>query len=80
MSYCGLFVHGRRECSGGSVFAARGDELFAVVPGTLLHPLVEAGRAVDLLVQVELTGEYEHSPIVTADNTLILLKKETGIV
>jgi len=24
-------------------------------------------RAVDLLVQVELTGEYEHSPIVTAD-------------
>jgi len=25
-------------------------------------------RAVDLLVQVELTGEYEHSPIV-ADNT-----------
>ena len=36
-------------------------------------------RAVDLLVQVELTGEYEHSPIVTADNTLTLLKKETGV-
>ncbi|SEH56202.1 hypothetical protein SAMN05192561_10750 [Halopenitus malekzadehii] len=36
-------------------------------------------RAVDLLVQVQLTGEYEHSPIVTADNTLTLLKKETGI-
>ncbi|NLV05943.1 transposase [Haloarcula rubripromontorii] len=36
-------------------------------------------RAVDLLVQVELTGEYEHSPIVTTDNTLTLLKKETGI-
>jgi len=36
-------------------------------------------RAVDLLVQVELTGEYEHSPIVTADNTLTLLKQETGI-
>lgn len=36
-------------------------------------------RAVDLLVQVALTGEYEHSPIVTADNTLTLLKKETGI-
>ncbi|PHQ46016.1 transposase [Halopenitus persicus] len=35
-------------------------------------------RAVDLLVQVELTGEYEHSPIVTADNTLTLVKKETG--
>ena len=32
----------------------------------------------DLLVQVELTDEYEHSPIVTADNTLTLLKKETG--
>ncbi|MFA9518435.1 transposase [Halopenitus sp. H-Gu1] len=36
-------------------------------------------RAVDLLVQVALTSEYEHSPIVTADNTLTLLKKETGI-
>ena len=36
-------------------------------------------RAVDLLVQVELTGEYKHTPIVTADNTLTLLKKETGI-
>jgi len=36
-------------------------------------------RAVDLLVQVELTGEYERSPMVTADNTLTLLKKETGI-
>jgi hypothetical protein len=36
-------------------------------------------RAVDLLVQVELTGEYELSPIVTADNTLTLLKKETGV-
>ncbi|QZP39267.1 transposase [Halobaculum magnesiiphilum] len=36
-------------------------------------------RAVDLLVQVELTGEYEHAPVVTAENTLTLLKKETGI-
>jgi len=36
-------------------------------------------RAVDLLVQVELTGKYEQSPIVTADNTLTPLKKETGI-
>ena len=36
-------------------------------------------RAVNLLVQVELTGKYVHSPIVTADNTLTLLKKETGI-
>jgi IS4 transposase len=36
-------------------------------------------RAVDLLVQVELTGEYEHSPLITAENTLTLLKKETGI-
>jgi hypothetical protein len=34
---------------------------------------------VDLLVQVQLTGKYEHSPIVTADNTLTLVKKETGI-
>ena len=36
-------------------------------------------RAVDLLVQVKLTGEYERSPMVTADNTLTLLKKETRI-
>lgn len=36
-------------------------------------------RAVDLLVQVELTGEHEHSSLITADNTLTLLKKETGI-
>jgi hypothetical protein len=36
-------------------------------------------RAVDLLVQVELTDEYTHSPLVTADNTLTLLKKQTGI-
>lgn len=36
-------------------------------------------RGVDLLVQVELTGEYERSPMVTADNTLTLLKKATGI-
>jgi hypothetical protein len=34
-------------------------------------------RAVDLLVQVQLTGEYEHSPIVRADNTLTLVKKES---
>jgi len=36
-------------------------------------------RTVDLLVQVELTDEYERSPLVTADNTLTLLKKQTGI-
>jgi IS4 transposase len=36
-------------------------------------------RTVDLLVQIELTGEYEHTPLVTADNTLTLLKKGTGI-
>ena len=36
-------------------------------------------RAVDLLVQVDLTGGYERSPTVTADNTLTLLKKQTGI-
>jgi len=36
-------------------------------------------RAVDLLVQVQLTGKYDHSPIVTADNMLTLLKMETGI-
>jgi len=29
-------------------------------------------RAVDLLMQVELIREYEHSPIMTADNTLTL--------
>jgi IS4 transposase len=36
-------------------------------------------RAVDLLVQVALTDEYDHSPIVTAQNTLTLLQKRTGI-
>ncbi|EMA27077.1 hypothetical protein C444_20881 [Haloarcula japonica DSM 6131] len=36
-------------------------------------------RAVDLLAQVELTGESEHSSIVIADNTLSLLKKETEV-
>jgi IS4 transposase len=36
-------------------------------------------RAVDLLVQIELTGKYEQTPLVTAENTLTLLKKETGI-
>jgi IS4 transposase len=36
-------------------------------------------RVIDPLVWVELTGEYEHSPIVTADDMLTLLKKETGI-
>jgi IS4 transposase len=41
--------------------------------------LYSVWRAVDLLVQVELTGSYEHSPIVTADNTLTLLKKATRI-
>jgi IS4 transposase len=35
--------------------------------------------AVDLLVQVELTGEYEHSPTVTADSTPTLLKKAPEI-
>ena len=36
-------------------------------------------RAVNLLGQVELAGEYEHSPVITANNTLTLLKKDTGI-
>jgi proteasome lid subunit RPN8/RPN11 len=34
---------------------------------------------IDLLVQVELTGRYDHEPVVTAENTLTLLKKRTGI-
>jgi IS4 transposase len=36
-------------------------------------------RAVDLLVQVQLTGGYDREPVVTAENTLTLLKKQTGI-
>ncbi|RJT07433.1 transposase [Halococcus sp. IIIV-5B] len=36
-------------------------------------------RAVDLLVQVALTDGYGRSPIVTAQNTLTLLQKRTGI-
>jgi len=53
-----------------------GLRFFYFVFACLLYSL---WRAVDALVQVELTGEYEHSPIVTADNTLTLLKQETGI-
>jgi IS4 transposase len=36
-------------------------------------------RAIDLLVQVELTGGYDREPVVTTENTLTLLKKATGI-
>lgn len=36
-------------------------------------------RAVDFLVQVALTDEYGHSPVVTAQNTLTLLQKRTGV-
>jgi IS4 transposase len=35
-------------------------------------------RAIDLLVQIEVTGEYEQSPIMTA-NTVLTLLKRTGI-
>ncbi|KZN26066.1 hypothetical protein A4G99_23040 [Haladaptatus sp. R4] len=35
-------------------------------------------RAVDLLVQIEVTGEYKQSPVVTA-NTVLTLLKQTGI-
>ena len=60
------------------------DRTAAVVPVYLYRApcRIEALREIadhDLLVQVEFTGEYEHSPIMTADNTLMLLKKETGI-
>lgn len=41
--------------------------------------LYSVWRAVDLLVQVELTGEYGNSPVVTANSVLTLLKKRTGI-
>ena len=41
--------------------------------------LYSTWRAVDLLVQVELTGRYERSPLVTANTVLTLLKKQTGI-
>jgi hypothetical protein len=34
---------------------------------------------VDPLVRVESTGEYEHSPIVTADDTLALSKNRGRI-
>ena len=36
-------------------------------------------RAADLLVQSSLTDEYGHAPIVTAQNTLALLQKRTGV-
>ncbi|WP_458210703.1 transposase [Haladaptatus sp. NG-SE-30] len=35
-------------------------------------------RAVDLLVQIEVTGEYKQSPVLTA-NTVLTLLKQTGI-
>lgn len=35
-------------------------------------------RAVDLLVQIDVTGKYDRSPIVTA-NTVLTLLKRTGI-
>ena len=41
--------------------------------------LYSTWRAVDLLVQIELTGRYERSPVVTANTVLTLLKKQTGI-
>ncbi|SDN22951.1 hypothetical protein SAMN05192554_12158 [Haloarchaeobius iranensis] len=41
-------------------------------------PLSSIWRAVVLLVQVELTGESGHAPVLTADNTLALLKEGTG--
>jgi IS4 transposase len=41
--------------------------------------LYSVWRAVDLLVQVEMTGGYDREPVVTAQNTLTLLRKETGI-
>ena len=44
-----------------------------------ISPRYSIWQAVGLLVQVEVTDEYEHSPIVTTDNALTLLKKETGI-
>jgi IS4 transposase len=36
-------------------------------------------RVIDFLVQLALTGEYERSPMITAQNTLTLLKKKTGV-
>jgi hypothetical protein len=52
-------------------FLTRTDELYFAFACLLCS----IWRAADLLMQVELTGEYDHSPIVTADNTLTLLKK-----
>lgn len=41
--------------------------------------LYSVWRAIDLLIQVEQTGGYDREPAVTAQNTLTLLRKETGI-
>lgn len=41
--------------------------------------LYSVWRAVDLLVQVQLTGEYYRTPMITAENTLTLLQKRTGV-
>ena len=42
-------------------------------------PLYSIWRAVNLLVQGELTGGYDREPVVIAENTLTLLKKQIGI-
>jgi hypothetical protein len=43
------------------------------------YPSYSIRRAVDLRVQVELTGEDAHSPTVTAGDTLTLLRRGTGL-
>ena len=57
------------------------DDLEEFLISLLLHRVCVSAvldlAHVDLLIQAELTGEYEHSPVITANKTL--LKKETGI-
>ena len=65
-----------KRCMAATTSKNFGLRFFYSVFACLLYSI---WRAADFLVQVELTEGYEHSPIVTADNTLTLLKKATGI-
>ena len=77
------FLAWRRERDGRMRIVTLGYAMFAVY-GLIVfleYPLLPyfSYATLELLEQVESTGEYEHSPLVTADNTLMLLKKKTGI-
>jgi len=64
-------VHGESSLTTSKNFVLR---FFYFAFAYLLYSI---WRAVNLLVQLELTGEYVREPVVTVQNTLTLLRKET---